>query len=311
MEIAKGCIKGWLTQNLEEKFDYAERWGSKTRKTAKEMDSGVVREVLRVTDLFRKGGKGMDEGEGYEVVDDDDEVELQIKWRRAGDWRAGSLPLGRSKRRRYGAICPPPPPPPSRIQHGLSASHIQREGENCKDGSAPLRKTTKTVNGNGTSKTPSISTGANQKFAAVQNPTTTTTQAGNEISRAFSAVSPLHLITSKHYPTSQAHRQTGGMLKLRSTLVDSKGEPLRFETTENAYKPLAGDEHQGMSRASIHTCWKDFTGQLEEIKAIEEVLKERQRSNIVHISEWEGCGGDEHWIQMGGARHLSVGFLRL
>jgi len=275
--------------------------GSETWKTAKEMDSGVVREILWVTDLFRKGGKGMDEDEGYEVVDDDDddEVELQIKWRMAGDWRAGSVPLGRSKRRRYGTIYPPPPSPPppspSRIQHGLSASHIQREGEEYKNALAPLRKTTKAVNGNGTSKTPSVSTGANQKFAVVQNPTTTTTQAGNKISRGFSAVGPLHPVTSQNYPTLRAHRETGGMLKLRSTLVDSKGEPIRFETTENA----AGGEHQGMSSAlRIYTCWKDFTGQLEQIKAIEEVLKERQRSNIVNISEWEGCGADEQWVQM-------------
>ena len=56
---------------------------------AREWSESDVRDVLKVAGLEGKGGEGAEFG-----VLREDEVEVQVKWRRERDWRAGSMPLG-------------------------------------------------------------------------------------------------------------------------------------------------------------------------------------------------------------------------
>jgi hypothetical protein len=78
-------MKDWLAEYLEDDFKAAEFWESRTWLKAREMDEAVVSEMLRVA--------GLDEM-GY-VLATEEEMKLQIRWRRDGDWKAGSVPEGR------------------------------------------------------------------------------------------------------------------------------------------------------------------------------------------------------------------------
>jgi hypothetical protein len=73
-----------LVQCLEENFKGAEFRGDQIWYRAKHADSELVGEMLRAAGLDKKGYR-LAEGE---------EMELQIRWRRDGDWRAGSIPDG-------------------------------------------------------------------------------------------------------------------------------------------------------------------------------------------------------------------------
>jgi hypothetical protein len=73
---------GWMETHLPEIFEGEERVEGKIWKRAKGWDEGSVEEMLRISEL---------DEEGYRVVGRE-EMELQIEWRRRGDWRAGSVP---------------------------------------------------------------------------------------------------------------------------------------------------------------------------------------------------------------------------
>jgi hypothetical protein len=77
-------MKGWLVGYLEEDFKGAEHGEFGTWKKAREMDESVVGEMLRVAGL---------DSQGY-VLAAQEEMNLQIRWRKEGDWRAGSVPEG-------------------------------------------------------------------------------------------------------------------------------------------------------------------------------------------------------------------------
>jgi hypothetical protein len=79
--VEKGT-KEWLVGYLEDGFKAAEFWESQTWLKAREIDEMVVKEMLRVT--------GLDE-RGY-VLAAEEETRLQIRWRKEGDWKAGSVP---------------------------------------------------------------------------------------------------------------------------------------------------------------------------------------------------------------------------
>jgi hypothetical protein len=80
----RGRIKLLLAEHLQQSFEYAERWSTELWKSTQDWSMNVIGEVLRVTELHKKG---------YMVMDDA-EVRLQIKWRKEGNWKAGSTPLG-------------------------------------------------------------------------------------------------------------------------------------------------------------------------------------------------------------------------
>ncbi|KAK6584125.1 hypothetical protein PZA11_003855 [Diplocarpon coronariae] len=75
----------WLEKYLEEIYDGSEKWESEAWKSARSCDETVVRDVLKVT--------GLDVQESEFAVMEEDELLLQIKWRKEGDWRAGSTPI--------------------------------------------------------------------------------------------------------------------------------------------------------------------------------------------------------------------------
>lgn len=83
--IPKGRMKLWLAEYLQQSFEGAEHWSNELWNAAQDLGMDMVGEVLRVTKLHKKG---------YMVMDDV-EVRLQIKWRKEGNWKAGSTPLGK------------------------------------------------------------------------------------------------------------------------------------------------------------------------------------------------------------------------
>ncbi|KAG9239640.1 hypothetical protein BJ875DRAFT_436398 [Amylocarpus encephaloides] len=78
-------LKEWMMDFLPGMLETAEKEKATGWEMAREWDDGVVGEILQATKLA---------GEGYRVVERE-EMEMQIKWRREGDWRAGSEPLSR------------------------------------------------------------------------------------------------------------------------------------------------------------------------------------------------------------------------
>jgi hypothetical protein len=76
-------MRPWLAEYLQQSFEYAEYWSTELWAETQDWCMGMVREVLRITELDQKG----------HIVMGDAEVGLQIKWRREGNWRAGSTPL--------------------------------------------------------------------------------------------------------------------------------------------------------------------------------------------------------------------------
>lgn len=76
----------WLEKYFELKIGVAERYGTEIWKRTVELEDQVVWGVLYITGLVEKGCGVMSK----------DEARLQIKWRKQGDWRAGSEPLGLS-----------------------------------------------------------------------------------------------------------------------------------------------------------------------------------------------------------------------
>jgi hypothetical protein len=81
----KGRMKLWLAEYLQQSFEYAEHWNTELWSATQDWAMDIVGEVLRVSQLYEKGF----------TVADDAEVRLQIKWRKEGNWKAGSTPLGR------------------------------------------------------------------------------------------------------------------------------------------------------------------------------------------------------------------------
>jgi hypothetical protein len=81
----KSEAKWWLVELLEETYSDAEKREIEQWVLARERRREDVEAILRVAGLERKGF----------VVMTREEVNVQIKWRRDGDWRAGSTPLGR------------------------------------------------------------------------------------------------------------------------------------------------------------------------------------------------------------------------
>jgi hypothetical protein len=73
-----------LVQCLEENFKGAELRGDQIWYSAKHVDAELVGEMVRAAGLDKKG---------YRLAEAE-EMELQIRWRRNGDWRAGSIPDG-------------------------------------------------------------------------------------------------------------------------------------------------------------------------------------------------------------------------
>ncbi|KAI6709603.1 hypothetical protein JHW43_007873 [Diplocarpon mali] len=67
----------WLEKYLEEIYDGSEKWESEAWKSARSCDETVVRDVLKVT--------GLDVQESEFAVMEEDELLLQIKWRKEGD----------------------------------------------------------------------------------------------------------------------------------------------------------------------------------------------------------------------------------
>ncbi|PBP19029.1 hypothetical protein BUE80_DR010087 [Diplocarpon rosae] len=75
----------WLEKYLQEVYDGSEKWESEAWKVARNWNATGVREMLKSAGLDIQGRRF--------VVMREDELVLQIKWRREGDWRAGSTPL--------------------------------------------------------------------------------------------------------------------------------------------------------------------------------------------------------------------------
>ena len=72
-----------LVAYLESSYEYAEENGNEVWAEARDWKTERVDATLRVVGLA---------GKGYSVLEGE-ELELQIKWRREGDWRAGSTPI--------------------------------------------------------------------------------------------------------------------------------------------------------------------------------------------------------------------------
>jgi hypothetical protein len=83
-ESNESWMKDWLVQHLENDFRGAEFRADQSWWKARDMDAEVVGEMLRAAEL---------DGRGH-VVAAKGETKLQIRWRRVGDWRAGSVPEG-------------------------------------------------------------------------------------------------------------------------------------------------------------------------------------------------------------------------
>ncbi|KAL2071620.1 hypothetical protein VTL71DRAFT_12855 [Oculimacula yallundae] len=106
-------LKLWLEAFLREVYERAEEWESEAWKLARRWRREHVRELVGGLGLVlgsgcgsgsRSGGGNRNvstsiagEDDGY-VVMEDAGLELQIKWKKEGDWRAGSTALGRSER---------------------------------------------------------------------------------------------------------------------------------------------------------------------------------------------------------------------
>ena len=86
-EIQEGWLremgKDWMARWLQEVYESDEREERYAWVLAKERRSEDVCNILSVTGLAVLG---------YEVVDER-EIQLQLRWRRERDWRAGSVPL--------------------------------------------------------------------------------------------------------------------------------------------------------------------------------------------------------------------------
>jgi hypothetical protein len=78
----ESSTKEWLTGYLQESYDFAEQWDSDPWTTARDKDRSMVEEILRVTGLKEMGYKVMDR----------EEMQLQMKWKKEGDWRYLSTP---------------------------------------------------------------------------------------------------------------------------------------------------------------------------------------------------------------------------
>ncbi|KAG4428665.1 hypothetical protein IFR05_015853 [Cadophora sp. M221] len=95
----------WLEMYLRDVYEKGEVWGSEAWKMAREWNGDGVSVVVGSAGLVmggaRAGAGGEEVGgeeEGGFVVMDEEELELQIRWKKEGDWRAGSIPLGRPER---------------------------------------------------------------------------------------------------------------------------------------------------------------------------------------------------------------------
>jgi hypothetical protein len=84
--MMSGCLfyQLGLVQFLEDNFKGTEFRGDQIWCRAKHVDAELVREMVRAAKLDEKG---------YTLAEAA-EMELQIRWRRNGDWRAGSIPDG-------------------------------------------------------------------------------------------------------------------------------------------------------------------------------------------------------------------------
>jgi hypothetical protein len=92
-------IRTWLTDYLQNVFENAELLESKPWMVALAWSRELVGAILSVTKSNLKG---------HSVIEDD-EMGLQIRWRKENDWRAGSTPLGRPQRvniDREGSVLP-------------------------------------------------------------------------------------------------------------------------------------------------------------------------------------------------------------
>ena len=76
-------MKSWLAEYLQQSFEYAECCSTDHWSATQYWSAETVGEVLHLTELDR-GGYG---------VMEDAEARLQIRWRREGNWKAGSTPF--------------------------------------------------------------------------------------------------------------------------------------------------------------------------------------------------------------------------
>jgi hypothetical protein len=73
-----------LVQCLEENFKGAEFRGDQVWYSAKHVDAELVGEMVRTAGLDKRG---------YTLAEAEaEEMKLQVRWRRNGDWRPGSIP---------------------------------------------------------------------------------------------------------------------------------------------------------------------------------------------------------------------------
>lgn len=75
-----GSMGAWMTGYLSQSFETAEENRSELWNLARGWDKDIVRTILGIVGLSSKG---------YGMVDEH-EMNLQINWRKEGDWRAGS-----------------------------------------------------------------------------------------------------------------------------------------------------------------------------------------------------------------------------
>jgi hypothetical protein len=89
-------MREWVERYLEERFEVAERWENESWVRAWGLECAAVDEIVRLMGL---------DGEGYGVWGEG-EMEVQRRWRRSGDWRAGSRPCfcGKDEFRMFGAV---------------------------------------------------------------------------------------------------------------------------------------------------------------------------------------------------------------
>ncbi|KAH7350833.1 hypothetical protein BKA65DRAFT_593712 [Rhexocercosporidium sp. MPI-PUGE-AT-0058] len=91
-------MQTWLEMYLKDIYEKGEVWGSEAWKVAREWDGHGVRELVESMGMLGMSGTGDVGGENGFMVIEEEELEVQIKWRKEGDWRAGSTPLGRPER---------------------------------------------------------------------------------------------------------------------------------------------------------------------------------------------------------------------
>ncbi|KAH7419943.1 hypothetical protein BKA64DRAFT_699946 [Cadophora sp. MPI-SDFR-AT-0126] len=87
-------LQEWLENYLQNIYEKGEEWESEAWKLAREWNGDAVR------DMVSSAGLGIGDGgqEDEFMVMGEEELDLQIRWRKEGDWRAGSIPLGRPTR---------------------------------------------------------------------------------------------------------------------------------------------------------------------------------------------------------------------